>query len=300
MDRLVTIVPGLVSFSVNFARLRDCALVEDFSFFPAPPAPLPFHYTIEKISRASPPTEWEYRLGYHTRARNLCTYYRPLAWSKLFLRYDERARHFRANSLYLKVPFRMGGIHSVGEHIFARIAFELFQAGCMLFKGCAWLDENQMAHALVMPNMNGKTTLIRDLLASGKGIRSIAEDLVLLKPHGSGYTLYPTAAFRRNYGRRANAQLARLLVPGSRVLEPIEGEYITFASAYSRLSPPAPQEAIDYGLIASLFFLQDPAVRLGIFAEGKTGELFDSVRARFAALRPRIRTCPIEAVWDLI
>ncbi|MDR2733631.1 MAG: hypothetical protein LBC99_03170 [Spirochaetota bacterium] len=300
MERLVTVVPGLISLSVNIARLRDFLFLEDFSFFPATSAPLPFHYTIEKISRAACPQEWEYRLGYHTCAHKRYTYYRPLLRTGLFLQYDEAQRHFSVNSMYLKIPFRIGGIRSVGEHIFARIAFDLFQAGFMLFRGCAWLDAGGKVHTLVLPAMNGKTTLLRDLMASGRGNRYIAEDLVLLKPQASGYMIYPTAAFRRNYGRRVNAQLARLIIPDSCVSEPLAGEYITFASTYTHLSPSVRQEAIDYGLMTSLFFLQDPEVQLGLFAEAKTKVFFDNVYAGFNALQPCIRSCSIEAVKDLI
>jgi len=296
VNRLVTIVPGLVSFSVNFARLRDFALSEDFSFYPDTPDPLPFHYVLEKLPSIAAPQEWECRFGYHTYARGVLCYYRPLAWTHLSLVCDEARSYFGISSKYLKIPFRIGGIYSAGEHIFARIAFDLFQAGYLLCRGCAWRDGEGEAHALVLPRMNGKTTLLAELLRRDKAIHYISEDLVILKPHDSGYTLYPTAAFKRNYGRKANAELAGALRSAARLALPLEGKRLIFAATHT-LQPERPaQKEIDFALGTSLLFLQDPQVQLSLFARGGTGEVLAGIAgmgASLAALQADIRFCPL-------
>ena len=298
MERLVTIVPGLVSLSANIKKLKDFALAEDFAFYPPPPAPLPFHYTLER-SALPRPREWEYRFGYHSFARGVISYHRPFARTSLASAYNEQERRFTVNSMYMKIPFRIGGIRSFGEVFFARIAFDLFQAGYMLCRGCAWRDEKGEAHTLILPAMNGKTSLLAGLLGGGKAVQYVAEDLVILKPLAPGYEIYPTAAFRKNYGRRPNKELARLLSPASRIAEPLRGERLILAVTHTLDPAGKIQKEIDFALGASLFFLHDPQVQLSLFAQGKTGELLESIGRRFAGLRAEIRFCPLESMRDL-
>jgi hypothetical protein len=296
MKKLVTIVPGLVSLSTNITRLKDFALAENFSFFPPPSHPLPFHYTLEKSPSPAQPREWEYRVGYHSFAKGVLSYSRSFIWTKLSFVYDENKKHFAINSMYLKFPFRIGGIRTAGEHLFARIAFDLFQAGYMLCKGCAWRGEDGEVRTLILPSMNGKTTLLDGLLRAGTAVQYIAEDLVLFKPLASGYEIYPTAAFRKNYGRKANKQLARALTPSSLLSEPVRGQKIIFATTNTIPPEAGRQKVIDFTLITSLFFLHDPQVQLSLFAQGKTGELLESTGSRFAGLQTEVCFCSLEAL----
>ncbi len=283
---LVTIIPGLVSFETDMATLHCFPLSRDFSLYPRPLSPLPLHYTLQR-QRLAPVTRETVRSGWYTWHADVYAYDRPFVAGRLGLQVSPD-RTITCTPAFARIPFSIGGIRTAGELVFGQIAWDLFKAGYMLLRGCAWQDGKGRVQALVMPGMNGKTTLVASILGRDPDSLLIAEDLLVCKPVDAGVEIVPTAPFYKNQGRDANRNLKQHSGRICTGEKPLVAEHLFFATNSTAGQAWTAREGLDFALTNGLFFLHDPLISLRLLVEGGVSEVFDRIRSCFASLGGRI------------
>ncbi len=83
---------------------------------------------------------------------------------------------FYFNRTYFNLPFKIGGIFTVGEHISNMIDLDLFLNGYVCLRGIA-VKLNNKNIGISAPGFNGKTSLLKKLLRNGA--QYIAEDYLV-------------------------------------------------------------------------------------------------------------------------
>ena len=285
MTGLVTIIPGLVSAETDIRSLRGFALSPDFRFFPPPPTTLPLHYRIEK-GPLPPVTGGTVRSGWYSWEDGILSYDRPFFTGRLGMRVDRR--QIRITPGFLRIPFSIGGIRTAGELLFGRMTWDLFNAGWMVLRGCAWQSGAGRVSILVMPGMNGKTSLVYEILSRDPAASLISEDILVCKPGPEGLEVVPTAPFFNNQGRKPNARLAacanRICTPTAPL---IAGE-VYYATNSLSADPWRARESLDFALTNGLFFLHDPMVSLEMLVTGSVSAVFERIKTGFAAIGGQI------------
>lgn len=277
----VTIVPGLVSFDTTLARLSCFPLAERFDFFPRAERALPFHYSLACRRDLPVPSMYGLRAGYATHTGGILYYERKLLAQRLALSCDTENRRFVLTPAMRRLPFPIGGIRPAGEHLFARIALDLFHAGFLVMRGAAWQEGNGAVRAIAMPSMNGKTSLLQTVLARDPAARYVAEDILIARRVGAGLEIFPTAAFRANYGRRINRELHATLRGRMADSGPLLTDRLLIGANSLDPRRQAPDKVIDFALTTGLFFLRDPLVQLELLATGGTANLMDRMQNMF-------------------
>lgn len=275
--RYKNIIPNLVSFEAALNKLRGFSFVESFSDYAPVRSKDAFHYSIALDEDIAIPSKYSFRSGYYFYSEGKWYYERKL-FGKLTLKfaYDPCQRTFGFNRLYSWVPFEIGGILPVGRHINDFIELELFLNGYVIFRGCAF-SINDKNICIVAPGLNGKTSLVKDLLK--KGARYIAEDLVTI--NFDSRLIYPSGCHRFNYGRKTNRDLGLLLETADAVGGSVRLDKLFFAQNHTGSSPGRLKTIDDYLMLCSLFFMHNAFVRAYMAESG----LLPEIKRRLSEIR---------------
>ena len=155
----------------------------------------------------------------------------------------------------------MGGILPVGKHIADFVNLDLFLAGYLVIRGCAFQYKGKTI-CMVMPSYNGKTTFALHIL--NKGGLYLAEDMVIIDPLHD--TIFPTSPHKFNYARGINKKLFKKIKKNIITGEShIDALYLIQNSIGGATS--TEKNFSDFIWLNSLIFLNNYFIRSFVFEE---------------------------------
>ena len=270
------IIPGLVSFDTDIEKIKGFEMCQDFNFYSNIKEKNKFHYKIILKNNIIIPQDYDFRSEYFFK-KGSCWYYerKIFLWHIKFI-YDQENRVFYFNKAYFNLPFRIGGISMVGEHIFGMIYLHLLLDEFIIMRGIA-MQFNDKNICISAPGFNGKTTLLKNVLR--KGAKYIAEDYLVLNLAEN--KVYPTCPLiKENFWQRRKIDniLKKLLKKNSILENSVSIDNIYLIQNSNNLNYKAINKLfIDFVLLGSLYFLDDFFVRSFIFEEGLTNTVFDRI-----------------------
>lgn len=170
------IIPSLVSIDTKIKKIRGLHICQNMSFFRGVEFENKFHYKVYLKKKIEIPQQYDFRSEYFIKKNGKWYYERKMWFLNFKFIYDPQNKTFYFNRLYSLLPFRIGGIFMVGEHISNLVNLDLFLNEFILFRGCAFQKNNRVS-CVVAPGFNGKTTLLKKILSGGG--KYIAEDLLI-------------------------------------------------------------------------------------------------------------------------
>lgn len=266
MDKVFkTIVPGLITFDTKLNGIKDFGLSENFNFYKSQVEKQKFHYSLMVENDIEIPLSYDFRNGYYFK-KDGCWYYFRKIFKGLSLKfkYDPKNKVFYFNRLYTKILFGLGGIRTIGEHIFDFISLDLLLNDYVIFLGCAYYKENKTI-CIIGPSFNGKTSLIKSILK--KEGKYIAEEKLIINFKEN--KVYPNSPHLLNHFRTANKGLLNL--NKNQIIDhPMRIDDLSLLqnSLGLKNGSSKKKDLSEYLLICSLFFLNNLMVRSFIVEEG--------------------------------
>jgi len=260
--RIKNVIPNLVSLETPLSRIPGFYLSQLRDFYGTISQENKFHYTAEICNDLTFPSEYDFRYGYYFKSGNYWCYEKKLYRNiSLKFMFDPEKRLFRFNSLYLKVPTGIGGILPVGKHIADFINLDLFLAGYLVVRGCAFQYKGKTI-CVIMPSYNGKTTLALHILDK-KGLY-LSEDMVIIDLlHNK---LFPTSPHKFNYARRINRKLFKK-IKDTIITSESHIDFLYLMQNATGKAPIAEKNFSDFIWLNSLIFLNNYFIRSFVFEE---------------------------------
>lgn len=266
------IVPNLVSFETTLEKINGFYYSDNFQFYPKIEKKSVFHYKIFIDNNINIPQKYDFRNGYFTKLGNKWFYKREVGIFTLKFCFDPQSKTFSFNKLYFLIPFEIGKIFPVGLHIADFINLDLFLSGITTIRGCAFNYKGNNT-CVIGPSMNGKTSLVSDILK--RGGKYIAEDILIMNFKVN--KIYPTTSIK-NFNRSTNKTVKALLINHKVVLTPVDiGEMFLIQNSTNEKCKIVKKEIFDYLNLNSLLFLQNHIVKSYIFEEKLTNEIFEKL-----------------------
>lgn len=270
------IIPGLVSFDTELEEINGFVMCQNFNFFSNVKEKNKFHYKIILSDDIKIPSDYEFRSEYFMKKENFWYHERKIFFWHPKLKCDFKNKVFYFNKSYRLLPFSMGGLFTVGEHILNLIDLDLFLNGYVILRGMAVRIDNKNI-CISTPGFNGKTTLLKKLLRAGASY--IAEDYLVLNL-GENKT-YPTCPLvKENFWRRRriDSELIELLEKSMIFENPVllDNLYLVQNSQNPGYRTDD-KKFIDFLLLNSLYFLNNLFVKSYIYDRGLTSAVFDRV-----------------------
>lgn len=261
---IYSIVPDLVSLKTDQTSIPGFYLSEDFTFFgEAGQKSYPFEYSLFIDNFFEVPEEYDLRSGYFSRLGDIWYYSRKLGPIEFKFSFNQKTRECRVNSLFMRVPFELGGVLPAGRLLSDIITLDLFLKGYHVFYGCAVKWPKKGATCLIGYGYNGKTSFV--IKSIEKGAAYIAEDLLVLDFKNK--IVYPTALCHKpqNFARLPNKGLSKQLTNQNKVSAPIAIDSLKLIqNTTSQAESSVPKTLSDYIYPCSLLFLKSNLVRLMI------------------------------------
>lgn len=271
------IIPGLVSFETDLDEIKGFVMCQDFNFFEATAQQNPFHYKIIVSDTIEAPVDYDFRSEYFIKKDGFCYYDRKVFFWHPVFRYDFENRTFFFNRAYLRLPFKLGGIFTVGEHISNLIELDLFLHGHVILRGIAAQVKGKNI-GISAPGFNGKTTLLKKLLQAGA--EYIAEDYLVL--HLQERVVYPTCPLvQENFWRRRkiDSELSNLLKRSTIFKNPAALDMLYLIQNSENPEYQADEKKfVDFLLLNSMYFLDNFFVRSYIYDQRLTETVFTRVQ----------------------
>lgn len=264
-----TVIPELISFETELKTLNGFIMCQNFDYFPSTPTPHRFHFRLIQSEKLQTPSAYDFRSEYNTKINK--TWYQErkiLFWQPKF-QYETTTQTFSFNQAYQRLPFRLGGMFSLGEFLCNLIDLQLFLQGFVIMRGIAFNYQNKNI-GLSAPGLNGKTTFLKSLLQ--KGARYIAEDYLVLDLNNN--LIYPTCPLLTNIwwqGRHNGSGLSQLLDSNSTIQTPVPlDELFLVTNSLDSDNQQSEKKISDFVLLNSLYFLNNLFVRSYIFDNNLT------------------------------
>jgi len=270
------IIPDLVSMDTKLKGANGFIMCQNFDFFRKVNRPNKFHYKMILGKVASSPKDYDFRSEYFVKKDKSWYFDRKIfLWQPAF-RYDFANKIFYFNRAYFNLPFKIGGIFTVGEHVSNMIDLDLFLNGYVCLRGIA-VKLNNKNIGISGPGFNGKTTLLKKLLKNGA--RYIAEDYLVLDLKNR--KVYPTCPLaKENFWRRRKItnELTTLIKSQEIINEEQSLDKLYFIQNSENINyNPGKKEFIDFVLLNSLYFLNNLFIRSYIYEQNLTKLFFKRI-----------------------
>lgn len=272
-----SIIPGLVSIDTELEEIKGFVMCQNFNFFDGTSKKNKFHYKlIFNEMPFSPPKDYDFRSEYFIKKDEIWYYDRKTFFWHPTFKYDLINKVFYFNRAYFNLPFKIGGIFTVGEHISNMIDLDMFLNGYACLRGIA-VKLNNRNIGISAPGFNGKTNLLKKLLRNGA--QYIAEDYLVLNLKNK--EVYPTCPLaKENFWRRRkiNNELTELINKKTIVdkVQSLDELYLVQNSQNSSYNS-GKKEFIDSLLLNSLYFLDNLFIKSYIYEQGLTNLLFKRI-----------------------
>ena len=271
------IIPGIVSFDTTLEKINGFQMCQDFNFFKNVEQKNKFHYKIVLSDGIKAPVDYDFRSEYFVKKGESWYFGRKIFFWHPAFKYDFANKIFYFNRAYSFLPFRLGGIFIVGEHLSNIIELDLFLNGFILLRGIvAQIDNKNIG--ITAPGFNGKTTLLKKLLKDGA--RYIAEDYLILDL--SKNMVYPTCPLLREnfWQRRKIDKDFRGIFKKQAILdEPVLLDNLYFTQNSQNFNYRVnDKNFVDFLLLNSLYFLNDLFVRSYIYDQGLAEAVFNRIQ----------------------
>lgn len=272
-----TIVPDLITFDTNLKDLPSFVLCEKFDFYSPSSSKADFHYKVALDRTLKIPKNWRSRSEYALVSGSKYYYYRKIAfWNPIFC-YDSSTKTISFNSDYLRLPFHLGGIPSVGELISGLVEVELFLKGIITLRGISYVKNNKVI-ALCSPGFNGKTSHLKKEVTSGCSY--IAEDYLIIK--AKDLIVYPTcpltkeSAWRR---RGIDKKMKNIFNPNNTITSPIKLNKLFFSENIRDLDGVyKTKDLMDYLVLNSMYFMGNIYLKSYIFDKNLGANILSNLK----------------------
>lgn len=271
-----SIIPGLVSFDTELEGIKGFEMCQDFNFYSNIKEKNKFHYKIVLNNNITIPQNYDFRSEYFLKKGSYWYYERKIFFWHPKFKYDIKNHTFYFNKDYALLPFRLGGMFIIGEHLSNIIELDLFLNGYVVLRGMA-VRANGKNIGLTAPGFNGKTTLLKKILRNGG--KYLAEDYLIINlAENKAYPSCPLLKENFWQRRKINNVLKELLKKNSILENPayIDNLYLIQNSESSNYETENKQ-FIDFVLLNSLHFLNNLFLRSYIFEQGLTNIVFDRI-----------------------
>ena len=270
------IIPGLVSFETNIDELHGFIMCQNFNYFDSIPDKNRFHYKIEKNEELEIPNNYDLRSEYFFKKDDTWYYDRKLLiWQPQF-KYSEKEKTLSFNKDQQKLPFRLGGMFTMGEHFCNLIDLHLFLEGFIVMRGVAVRYQNKNI-GICGPGFNGKTTMLKKMLK--KGAQYIAEDYLIIDLNTN--SVFPTCPLvKENFWRqrKIDSELKELLLKNNSIKTLVSLDELHLIQNTTTDKIALNKQFIDFVLLNSLYFLNNFFTRSYIFEKNLTTQIFDRVQ----------------------
>lgn len=266
------IIPGLVSFETELDQIRGFEMCQNFNFFAKVQRKNKFHYKIVFTGDIEVPSDYDFRSEYFIQKEKNWYYVRKIFFWHPVLRYDFENKTFYFNRSFAFLPFKLGGISTVGEYIYTVIELDLFLSDIIILRGIA-LQINNKNIGITAPGFNGKTTWLKEKL--NQGAKYIAEDFLILNLKEN--KVYPTCPLLEEifWQRRKISKKFRELLKGNSFLKnPMSLDKLYLVQNSLNLDYRAEEKKfIDFVFLNSLYFFNNLSIRSSIFDQHLIAEV---------------------------
>lgn len=271
------IIPGLVSFDTELEEIPGLVMCQNFNFFKGIEQKNKFHYKLVLSDDLEAPNNYDFRSEYYVKKDKSWYYDREIFFWHPAFKYDFEHRIFYFNKAYLILPFKLGGIFTLGEHICNMIDLDLFLNGHVCLRGIA-VRFNKKNIGISGPGFNGKTTLLKKLLRAGADY--IAEDYLILNLVEN--KAYPTCPLiKNNFWRRRKIDSDIIEFLGKNIIfeNPVLLDNLYLVQNSQNLGyRTGDKKFIDCLLLNSLYFLNNLFIKSYIYDQNLSGLFFDRIQ----------------------
>ena len=271
-----TIIPGLVSVDTELSSLNGFVMCQNFDFFPKTKNKLKFHYTLKVENDISIPEEYDLRSEYYVKKGEAWYFSRNIFFWHPSFKFDQSTKTLSFNRDYLLMPISLGGIFTVGEHLSNLIDLDLFLNEYVVMRGVAFKKDNSVI-GICAPGFNGKTTLLKKMLAGGA--LYLAEDYLILDTKKS--IIYPTCPLaKENFWRRRkiSGNIFHLISKKSQAYHPLKlDKLILLENTLNQQTTKTNRTVEDFLILNSLYFLNNLFIKSIIFDRSLTIKLLDTI-----------------------
>ena len=270
------IIPNLVTFDTDLNELPSFVMCEDFNFFSPSIARAKFHYQIICSDKIETPKKWTFRSEYTFWEDGKYFYSRKFLFWNPTLCYDPVKKSILINNDYLRLPFHIGGIPTVGETISGLIELDLMLDGVLILRGIAFSRVGEVI-AISSPGFNGKTTFLKEEVMHGS--KYVAEDYLILGVEDE--MVYPSCPLTKERWWRARGidrRMKNLFNENNVISSPTRYKRLIFLENLKSSDKVGSKKTIDdYLLLNSMFFMSNYFVRSYIFDQSKGRLVYEKI-----------------------
>ncbi|MCX6739604.1 MAG: class I SAM-dependent methyltransferase [Candidatus Parcubacteria bacterium] len=269
------IIPKLVSVETKLKKINGFHICQDLDFFPVSDVKYPLHYKIVLKNDIQIPLDYDFRNDYFIKKEKFWYFQRKCIFGSLKFQYDCLNRIFYFNRFYAILPFRIGGVFLVGEHLAGLIYLDLFLQNISVFRGMA-AQINNKTLCFSAPGFNGKTTFLLKLLKNNA--KYIAEDHLIIDC--SKNLVYPSCPFlKRSFwqARRIDKELKKLIRQAPIFQDALNIDDLALLLNYSKNQEVEEKKFMDCLMLNSLYFFYNPFVRSYIFENKLANIIFEKI-----------------------
>lgn len=266
------IIPNLVSLDTRLTKINGFYFSDNFNFYPLIETKSAFHYKIFIDNNIAIPKQYDFRSGYFFKFKNKWYYERKIGIFTLKFCFDPQNKVFNFNKLYSFIPLEIGHIFPVGRHIADFLSLDLFLKDYISIRGCAF-NYKGSNFCVIGPSMNGKTSLIKDVLE--KDGKYIAEDVLIFNFKEN--KIYPTAGIT-NFNRLSNKIVNALLEHKEVISNPQDiNKIFLIQNSTSKDCKIIDKEIFDYFNLNAFLFLKNHIVKSYIFEKKLANVIFNKI-----------------------
>lgn len=270
------IIPKLVSIDTDLKIIKGLHISQDMDFFDCTSEKNLFHYKVALKNDIEIPKDYEFRSEYFIKKGKSWYYERKMFFWNFKFEYNLGEKTFYFNKTYSFLPFRIGGLFPVGEHITGIIILDLFLAGYTYIRGMALQIENKNI-CFIAPGFNGKTRFLIEQLK--KGAKYIAEDILIISFFKKEtYLTCPFLKYNFWQKRKIDMTFGKILKKNTFLENPlIIDKIFLLQNSLSLDYQSKNKDCFDFLLLNSLFFFDNLFIRSYIFEEGLSKKVFEQI-----------------------
>lgn len=273
MNKFKTIIPNLVSIETNISKLNGFIMCQDFTFYNGTDTKYKYHYKLVETNKINVPKDYDLRSEYYVKKGNSWYYDRKIFFWHPYFQYDYINKILYYNKAYLLLPTKIGGLFTLGEHLSNIIDFDMFLDGIACLRGIA-ITNNNKTIGICAPGLNGKSTLLSELLISGVGY--IAEDYLVVDFKNNW--VYPTCPLLKGnlwQHRKIVNKLNGLTKNNNVINTPSALDCLYFVhNSQNNTYHSEKKSLIDSLLLNSLYFLDNLLIKSFIYDLGLASSVF--------------------------
>jgi len=271
------IIPGLVSFDTKLKQITNLHICQNINYFNPIDKRSRFHYKVALKEDLIIPKNYEFRNSLFYKKGSCWYYEKKFCFLTFKFSYNEKNKIFYFNKNYMLLPFRIGGLYTLGDHITNMIGIDLFLAGFMYTGGMAFQVNNKNI-CIISPGFNGKKSILKYALKNGA--RYIAEDILVYDfLTNEVFTTCPVLEYNFWQGRKIDTFTKKVLNKSWNFEKPLKIDSLCLVK--NTLTPnykPQNMKLFDFIFLCSFHFLSDSLIRAYVFNHNLTSLILNQIQ----------------------